>query len=235
MDFIVDLPLSNGYDSIWVVVDRLTKYAHFVLCRKTITAEELASLFVSQIFAFHGLPHEIISDRGSLFTSKFWKRVVQRLNIKQCLSTAFHPRTDGQTERVNQILEQYLRCYCNYSQDNWAELLPLAQFAYNNSDHSSTRTTPFYANHGFHPESSISGSTKVLVPSADNRINHLREVRKFLTENIRRAIMDHKLYFDKKVKKSPTFKVGDKVWLVHHQVHMSGLARGRGRFVPSFL
>lgn len=151
MDFITGLPLSGGYDSILVVVCRLSKMAHYIPTTADIDAEQLAELFVTHIFQLHGLPTRVVTDRGSVFTSKFWKWVAIKLGMKRDMSTAFHPQTDGQTERINAILEQYLRCYCSYNQDNWLSLLPLAEFAYNNSKSVTTGVTPFMMNYGYNP------------------------------------------------------------------------------------
>ena len=104
------LPRSNGNDAILVVVCRLTKYAHFIPCKTTLDANQMAQIFIEKIWSLHGLPDDIVSDRGSLFTSRFWARLTERLGIKRSMSTAFHPRTDGQTERVNQTLECYSIC-----------------------------------------------------------------------------------------------------------------------------
>ncbi|MBW0580917.1 hypothetical protein O181_120632, partial [Austropuccinia psidii MF-1] len=108
MDFITQFPLSNNFDSILVVVDRFSKMAIFIPTYGTITALDLAQIFISHVFSKHGLPVSIVSDRGSLFVSSFWTQLCQQLKISRDLSTSFHPETDGQTERVNQILEQYL-------------------------------------------------------------------------------------------------------------------------------
>ena len=108
MDFIVDLPPSKGFDSIFVVVDRLTKKAHFVPCNKIVTSEEIARLFIDNVYKYHGLPDDIISNRGTQFTSKFWQSLFKILQVEIKLSSAYHPQIDGQTERVNQVLEQYL-------------------------------------------------------------------------------------------------------------------------------
>jgi hypothetical protein len=132
MDFITDLSSSKAFDSIFVVVDRLTKMAHFVPCNKTVIGEETARLFMNNIYKYHGFPDDIISNRGSQFTSKFWQSIFKILKVKIKLSSAYHSQTDGQTERVNQVLEQYLHCTINYHQDNWTELLLLAEFTYNN-------------------------------------------------------------------------------------------------------
>jgi transposase InsO family protein len=138
MDFITDLPSSKAFDSIFVVVDRLTKMAYFMPCNKTVTSEETVRLFMDNIYMYHGLPDGIISDHGSQFISNFWQSLFKILKVKIKLSSAHHPQTDGQTERVNQVMEQYLYCTINYHQDNWTELLPLAKFAYNNTIQGST-------------------------------------------------------------------------------------------------
>jgi transposase InsO family protein len=114
MDFITDLPTVRAKNSILVVVDRLTKMAHFTPCSKSITVEKTAQLILDGIVRLHGLPEEIVSDRGPQFASKFWRRLFELLGVDIRLSSAFHPETDGQTERTNQTFEQYLRCTVNY-------------------------------------------------------------------------------------------------------------------------
>jgi transposase InsO family protein len=118
MDFITDLRIVRAKNSILVVVDRLTKMAHFTPCSKSITAEEIIQLILDWIVRLHGLPEEIVSDKGPQFASKFWRRLFELLGIDIQLSLAFHPKTDGQTKRTNQTLEQYLRCTVNYQQDD---------------------------------------------------------------------------------------------------------------------
>uniref|UniRef100_A0A803TGX1 Gypsy retrotransposon integrase-like protein 1 n=1 Tax=Anolis carolinensis TaxID=28377 RepID=A0A803TGX1_ANOCA len=146
-DFITDLPPSCGFTTILVVVDLFTKLAHFIPCEGLPTAKETADLFLQHVFRLHGLPKSLVTDRGSQFTSRFWKALQKLLGIDSRLSSAHHPQTDGQTERTNATLEQYLRCYVNYQQDNWASLLPLSEFAYNNGVQASTKETPFFANY----------------------------------------------------------------------------------------
>ena len=108
MDFITDLPLSEGADAILIVIDRLTKMAHLIQCTKDMDAKQVQEMFLKEIFRLHGLPRDIITDRGSIFTSDLWKDTTKKLGIGRRLSTAFHPQTDGQTERTNSTLEQYL-------------------------------------------------------------------------------------------------------------------------------
>jgi len=151
-DFIVRLPkTTSGYDAIVVFVDMFSKMAHFIPCTTDITAERTAELFVKHIFRLHGLPAAFTSDRDSKFTSTFWTSVMDHFEVSMKMSSSYHPQTDGQTERVNRILEQTLRHYVDHEQTNWDKYLPLAEFAYNNASHSSTGYSPFYLNYGFHP------------------------------------------------------------------------------------
>ena len=153
MDFIEWLPVSKGFNMILVVVDRLTKMAHFIPTRSNIDAPQLAKIFLQNILTKHGTPADIVSNRGKHFVSRFWALLCTLLGVRSNLSTAYHPETDGQTERTNQILEQYLRIYVNYEQNDWINLLPLAEFVYNNTTQSATGMSPFFANLGFHPRS----------------------------------------------------------------------------------
>ena len=158
IDFVVKLPKSTDpatkvvYDSILVVVDKLTKYTHLVLWKESGTANKLASVLLKELVSHRGLPKTIISDQDKLFTSKFWNTWTRQLGIDTRMSTAYHPQTDRQTEWTNQTIEQYLQHYINHQQDNWVELLPIAQFAYNNQQHSVTGTTLFFANYGRNPQ-----------------------------------------------------------------------------------
>ncbi|WVZ48725.1 hypothetical protein U9M48_000144, partial [Paspalum notatum var. saurae] len=149
MDFVVGLPRTQkGYDSIWVIVDRFTKSAHFIPVKTSYTAATYAELYISRIVSLHGVPVSITSDRGSVFVSRFWEQLQTALGTKLIHSSAYHPQTSGQVERVNQILEDMLRaCVLTYS-TKWDECLPLAEFAYNNSYQKSLEMAPFEALYG---------------------------------------------------------------------------------------
>ena len=152
MDFITQLPPSTkGNDAIMVVVDRLSKMTHAIPNKTNDSAEDCAKLFVDKIYCSHGLPLEIISDRDTKFTSDFWKELMRLLNVKQGMSTSYHPRTDGQTERMNRTLEEVLRSFISPDQSNWDDLLPLVEFAINNSINVATGSTPFLMNYGQTP------------------------------------------------------------------------------------
>jgi hypothetical protein len=222
MDFIVGLPPSpSGNDTILVTVDRFTKMAHFTALHSTADAPDIARLFLRDVYRPHGLPLDIVSDRDKLFNSRFWRHFLDILGVKPNMSTAFHPQTNGQTERVNQVLEQYLRVYCNYQQDNWEELLPSAEFAYNNSCHASTGTTPFFANHGRHPVSLSTAAPREFEssnPASEDLIASLQELHQQLTIHLAEAARTHARYYDRKVQDAPDFKVDEQVWLLRRNV-----------------
>ena len=134
MDFVVGLPKTMGkYDSIWVIVDILTKSCHFILVKVTYNVEKLARLYISEVVRLPGVPLSIISDRGTQFTSKFWKTLHAELGTRLDLSTAFHPKTDGQSERTIQVLEDMLRACVIEFGGHWDNFLPLEEFSYNDS------------------------------------------------------------------------------------------------------
>ena len=152
MDFIVQLPETKyGHDAIVVFVDRLSKMVHFAATTTTVAAKETARLFRHNVFRLHGIPRQIASDRDTRFTSHFWKEVCSLLGIDQGISTSFHPQTDGQTERVNRILEDMLRHYVNPMENDWDEHLDAVEFAINNAWQESIRSTPFVMNYGLTP------------------------------------------------------------------------------------
>ena len=214
-DFITDLPPSKGYDSIFVVVDRFTKMCHFAPCSKTTTAPEFAQLYLDHVVRLHGISDSIVSDRGSIFTSQFWNALSKSLSLKKRLSTSFHPQTDGQTERTNQTVEQYLRIYCNYQQDNWMRHLALAEFSYNNAQHTSIGCSPFYANYGYNPRFTIDLNRfdKYPVPAAKEMAKRLQQLHEALVELIKATQNQQAKYYDAKHKRVE-YKVGDKVWLL---------------------
>jgi hypothetical protein len=218
MDFIVKLPKSQGYDSILVFVCKRTKQAHFIPCNETIDAVGTAKLFLAHIYKIHGLPLTIISDRGPQFRSAFWKSLMTSLGIKLNMSSAYHPQTDGQTERVNQTLEQYLRCFVNYHQDNWTDLLPLAEFAYNNVPAAASQVSPFYANYGFNLRSDLLANEPISNnPTALTHLDKIKEANRFLETALKSAQENQKKYADKH-RKQHNFAIGQKVWLLRRNL-----------------
>jgi hypothetical protein len=213
MDFITKLLVSGGFDSIMVVVDLLSKVSHFVPCKETYTAEQLAYLFRSNIFKLHGMPEKIISDRGSTFVSEFWRSLLKLLRITPGFSTAYHPQTDGQTERMNQILEDYLRHFCSYYQDNWVKILDIAEFSINNLDSASLGTSPFFFANGFHPKFSTLTKNSG-IRALDDFIVDLQETQEKAVECLTQAKQRQSFYHDAHKKPATHYQPGDLVLLL---------------------
>ena len=194
MDFVIGLPLSadwkgDSYDSILVIVNSLTKMVHYEPVKVTINAPGLAEVIIDMVVRHHGLPNSIISDRGAIFTFKFWFSLCYFLDIKRRLSTAFHSQTDGQIERQNSTMEAYLCAFVNWEQNDWARLLSMAEFVYNNSKNASTGHTPFKLNCGYQPwmlyeeEVDLCSQSKL----ADELTKELRELMVVYYKNLHHA------------------------------------------------
>jgi hypothetical protein len=156
MDFITGLPKSGNKSVIMVVVDRLSKYAHFYALQNPFMTSTVAQLFMDQVFKLHGMPHSIVSDHGLTFNINFWQELFKLQGTQLHLNTYYHPQTDGQTEFVNKCLETYLRCFASERQNQWAQWLPLVGWWYNTSYHTATCMTPFEAVYGQNPPSVLS-------------------------------------------------------------------------------
>src|ERR1700727_2439196 len=197
MDFIVELPKFNRYDTVLVVVNRLTKMAHFITTTTKIDAKGTAQLLLDNVWKLHGTPLDVISDRGPQFASKVAQALFNLMGIKSNPSTAYHPQTDGQTKRVNGILEQYLRIFSSYRQDDWAKLLLFTEFTYNNAKHQSIGMLPFFANYGFHPTLTTHPSHGQQSPEAGALIDKIRLVQEEAQSAMMTAQEKQKEWYDK--------------------------------------
>jgi hypothetical protein len=210
MDFIEKLPASSGFDTI---LDRLSKQSIFIPTIDTISTLILAKLFVLHVFSKHGVPLHITSDRGMEFVSSFFCSLGKALDMKLHFTSRYHPEGDGQTEHMNQTLEQYLWVYCNYQQDNWSDLLPLAEFAYNNAPNATTGISPFFANKGYHPHISIHLEQDLASSKARDFAVDLNELHQYLQKTISVAQLRYSISTDRRCTLAPDFKVGDKVFV----------------------
>ncbi|KAK8659178.1 hypothetical protein V6N13_029388 [Hibiscus sabdariffa] len=214
MEFVVGLPLTpSKKDSVWVIVDRLTKSAHFIPVRKNYTVDKLAKLYISDIVRLHGVPLSIISDRDPKLTSRFWQALQNALGTRLNFSTAFHPQTDGQSERVIQVLEDMLRgCVIDF-RGSWEDFLPLAEFAYNNSYHASIRMAPYEALYGQKCRTPICWTElydkETLGPDL---IRKSEETVRLIRNRLKEAFDRQKSCADRR-RKDIEFKVGDQVFL----------------------
>ncbi|GJV42385.1 putative reverse transcriptase domain-containing protein [Tanacetum coccineum] len=214
MDFITKLPRSSqGFDTIWVIVDRLTKSAHFLPIRENDPLDKLARLYLNRIVARHGIPASIICDRDGRFTSNFWRSFQKALGTDICMSTAYHPETDGQSERTIQTLEDMLRaCVIDFGK-GWVKHLPLAEFSYNNSYHASIKAAPYEALYGRKCRSPVCwaevGEAQLTGPEL---IQETTEKVVLIKQRMQAAQDRQKSYADRK-RKPMEFKVGDRVML----------------------
>jgi len=213
MDFIEKLLSSSRFDTILVIVDWLTKQAIFIPAHDTITSVDLARLFILHVFSKYGIPSHVTSDRGSEFVSNFFRSLGTALDMRLHFTSGYHPEGDGQTKRMNQTLEQYLCVYCNYQQDNWSELLPLVEFAYNNAPSATTSVSPFFTNKEYHLNITVYPERNIASSRAYNFAIDLNELQNTLKAEI--SIAQQRYQKSADVRHSPTsnFKVGDKVFV----------------------
>ena len=210
-DFITELPPSRGYDAVYVIADRLTKMAHFIPCKSNCTAEQLAELHIRHVWPLHGLPLCHNTDRGTQFTAPYMRNLYKALGIDQRFSTAYHPESQGQVESNNKWLETYLRIFSAYRQDDWADFLHTAEFAYNNHYHPTIDTTPFYANYGYHPVYTNRASPDQAL-ELPLRLQHIHEVHARCQLAIEKAQRVYKRNADR-TRQDREFGIGDRVWL----------------------
>ncbi|CAI7839489.1 unnamed protein product [Closterium sp. NIES-54] len=187
MDFVTGLPSNpGGDDAVMFVVDRLTKMAHFVACKKSISAEETARLFIATVVRLHGILAAIISDRDTKFTSNFWKNRWEQFGTMLQFSSSYHPETDDQTERTNQTMEQLIRATCD-DPTTWEQQLPLIEFAYNNATSATTQPSPFYLNYGQNPTVPMTPSPDNPTPRAHQFVEILQAARTRAAEAIKKS------------------------------------------------
>lgn len=213
MDFIEGLPPSHQKHCIFVVIDRLSKYAHFMPLSHPFTAVDVAQCFLNNVFKLHGMPQTIISDRDPIFLSTFWKELFRVHGVELNLSTAYHPQTDGQTEVTNRTLETYLRCMTSDSPGSWSKWLPLAEWWYNTTFHSAIRMTPFEVVYGTAPPAHLPylpGESSD--SSVDYSLRKREDTIKMLKFHLLRAQNRMKQYADSK-RSDRKFRIGDFVYL----------------------
>jgi hypothetical protein len=216
-------------------VDRLTKVAHFIPVKTTYTSGQLADLYLSRIVSLHGIPKTIVSDRGTQFTSRFWRSLHQDLGTKLAFSTAYHPQTDGQTERVNQILEDMLRaCVLAYGA-KWEDCLPFAEFSYNNSYQASLQMAPFEALYGRKYRTPLNwsetGDSTIFGPDI---LQEAEEKVRMIRDYLKAAQSRQKSYADKR-RRELTFKIGDFVYLRVSPLKGMQRFQVKGKLAPRFI
>jgi hypothetical protein len=218
MDFVVRVPESEGFNAVWIVVDCLTKMRHLVPYTDQEDGKKLGEMYVKKRFRLHGLPETIVSNRGPQFASEFWKHVCKRLGIKRRLSTVFHLQTDGQTARINVVMEQYLQNFVHYQQNDWVRWQPLVEFAANNHTLEMTNSSTFFGNDGFHARMTIAqhpikDPNDIREVNAQQMAQRMEQLFIELTAEMKRAQAVHSSQPNKSLRVGTPLVIGDKVWL----------------------
>ncbi|EPY52228.1 hypothetical protein SPOG_05677 [Schizosaccharomyces cryophilus OY26] len=210
MDFITGLPKSQDNDAILTIVDRFTKMAWFIPCNTSVTMDDLIKIFNDRFIGNYGYPTDIVSDRGSVFTSEKWRHFAHSHHINLSLSSGYHPQTNGQTERVNHILENYLRCYINKQSDNWVSYLPQAQLCYNSAQHSATKIAPYTAAFG-RPAITNDWDIKMIEETGITLTQDHIYTAEQIHERINHKNKEYAEYYNRKRSRAPVFKQHDLV------------------------
>jgi len=223
-DFISDLPESSGYTMILVVVNRFTKMAHFIPVSKK-DSPLVAKAYLENRWKYHRFPEDVVSNQDETFTGQYFPHRYNYLGMKRSMSTAFHPQTEGQTERLNQVIEVYLRSHCNYAQIDWAEMLAMVEFAYNNSKHSTTKITPFYANYGYEPRTYWPTDIQFRNPVSQMYGHYMTAVHKRLSDQLETVYDSLAKYYNKKRQSIERFEKGELVMLNGQNIRSKGRCR----------
>jgi transposase InsO family protein len=235
LDFVEGLPTSQGYNCILVVVDIFSKYSHFVALKHPFTALSVAKMFMQHIYRLHGLPTALVSDRDRIFTSQLWRELFRLAGVDLRLSSAYHPQSDGQTERVNQCMETFLRCFANAAPSKWFAWLHLAEFWYNTTWHSAINRSPFEALYGQSPRQlGIDASSACSVDTLDAWLQQKTLMQSLIQHQLARAKNRMKLQADKK-RTERSFSVGTWVYIkLQPYVQSSVAARANQKLAYRF-
>ena len=228
VDLVTGLPTVKGYDAIIVYTDHYSKQVHVLPTTTDVDAEGVADIHYREIFRLHGIPGKVVSDRGPQFAARFTKALYQKLGIQHALTTAYHPQSNGQTERANQEVEKHLRLFTNSRQDDWVDHLPTAEFVLNNRVHSAHNMSPFEVVYGYRPNFTVPIGGRSRFPTLDQRLETLREVRREAEAALRMEKVAMKERFELGKPKPHVFKVGDRVWLDSRDVAIHQASRKLG-------
>ena len=235
VDFITKLPVSKGHDLILVVCDRFSKMSHFVVTTEKTTAEGLVRIFRDNVWKLHRLPESVISDRVPQFAAGMMKELNKMLGIETKLSMAYHPETDGQTERTNQELEQYLRMYVNHRQNNWAEWLATAEFAFNNKIHTATKMSPFQVNYGREPRMGFDIRKKGKNEKAEEFVKEMKERHEEAKVVLVKSQEEIKRQANRNRKEVEEYRVGNKVLISTKDFSKELMKRATKKLTEKFI
>jgi hypothetical protein len=225
VDLITGLPPVGGYDAIVVYIDHYSKQVHVIPTTTEVDAEGIADIHYREIFRLHGIPTKIVSDRGPQFAARLMRALYHKLGITHALTTAYHPQSNGQTERANQEVEKHLRLFTNARQDDWVSFLPTAEFVLNNRTHASHQLSPFEVMYGFRPDFTVPVGPPTKFPALDTRLQTLRETRREAEAALRIEKRAQKETFETHKPKPHSFCPGERVWLSSKDIALTTSSR----------
>ncbi len=232
LDFVTALPPSNGMTVVLTVVDRFSKAAHFIPLPKLPSAKETAVTVIDHVFRLHGLPMDVVSDRGSQFVSKFWQEFCRLLGATVSLSSGYHPQSNGQSERANQDLERMLRCLVAKNPLSWSQQLSMVEYAHNSLPVSSTGLSPFKCSLGYQPPIFPSLESEVAVPSAHAFVQRCHRTWTRARETLLQVGRRMKAKADRHRSKPPVYVVGQRVWLSTKNIPLRSVSN---KLAPKFI
>ncbi len=232
LDFVTALPPSNGMTVVLTVVDRFSKAAHFIPLPKLPSAKETGATVIDHIFRLHGLPMDVVSDRGSQFVSKFWQEFCRLLGATVSLSSGYHPQSNGQSERANQDLERMLRCLVAKNPSSWSQQLSMVEYAHNSLPVSSTGLSPFKCSLGYQPSIFSSLESEVAVPSAHAFVQRCHRTWTRARETLLQVGRRMKAKADRHRSKPPVYVVGQRVWLSTKNIPLRSVSN---KLAPKFI
>lgn len=232
VDFVTGLPISEGNTVIITIVDRFSKAVHFIPLPKLPSATETAHLLILQVFRLHGIPSDIVSDRGPQFTSQVWKAFCQSFGASASLSSGYHPQSNGQTERANQDLESALRCVTSRNPTSWSTFLPWIEYAHNTLISSATGMSPFMASLGYQPPLFPDEERDIAVPSVQSHMRRCRRIWRAVRAALRRTAVRNQQIADRHRRPAPEYQPGQEVWLSSRDLPLQVESR---KLAPKFV